>query len=343
MATEKTVKRRQLGSSDLMVSEISLGSWLTYSGGVSRDQTEACTKAAYEMGINFFDTANIYGRGASEEAWGEILSQYPRDSYVLATKVYFPMSDTDKGLSAPQIKKQIDASLKRLRTDYVDLYQCHRFDITTPIEETMEALTDVVKAGKARYIGFSEWTPEQIRAGLTVPGAEKFVSSQPQYNMIWRCPEKEVFPLCEKNGISQIVWSPLAQGVLTGKYKPGEQPPSDSRAANKDMSSFISRYLKDDVLAAVQKLEPIARGMNLSMAQLALAWILRRSEVASVIIGATRPEQIADNIAASGVLLSDDTLDAIDAALGNAITFTAPLSETRGKTEGVLHRNAAAN
>lgn len=321
-----------------MVSEVSLGSWLTYSGGVGREQAEACTRAAYEMGINFFDTANIYGKGVSETAWGEILSAYPRDSYVLATKVFFPMTDTDSGLSAPQIKKQIDLSLQRLKTDYVDLYQCHRFDVTVPIEETMEALSEVVRSGKARYIGFSEWTPEQIEAGLAVVGAEKFVSSQPQYNMIWRTPETEVFPLCEKNGISQIVWSPLAQGVLTGKYKPGEQPPVDSRAANQEMSVSLGRYMKDEILAAVQKLQPIAQEVGISMAQLALAWDLRRKEVASVIIGASRPEQIADNIAATGVTLSDDVLAAIDTALKDVIVRVAPTSETRGKSEGVMHR-----
>ena len=327
-----------MGSSDLMVSEVSLGSWLTYAGGIGRNQTEACTRAAYEMGINFFDTANAYGRGASESAWGEILSDYPRDSYVLATKLFWPMTDTDSGLSAVQIKKQIDLSLQRLKTDYVDLYQCHRFDVNTPIEETMEALTDVVRAGKARYIGFSEWSPEQIAAGLAVPGVEKFVSSQPQYNMIWRLPEKEVFPLCEKNGISQIVWSPLAQGVLTGKYKPGTPPPADSRATSKEMGNFLARYMKDDILAAVQNLAPIAKEVGLSMAQLALAWDLRRKELASVIIGATRPEQIAENIAATGVALSDDVLKAIDKALEGVIAYEAPISETRGKAEGVKHR-----
>src|SRR3954453_15141014 len=200
---------RKLGDSDIEVSSISLGSWLTYSGGIERDQTEACTRAAFEAGITFFDTANVYGTGAAEEAWGEILAGYPRDSYILATKVYFPMSETDQGLSAAQIAKQIDASLARLRTDHVDLYQCHRFDTETPVEETMEALSDVVRSGKARYLGFSEWTPEQIQAGLDVAGAEAFVSSQPQYSMLWRAPESEVFELCARNGISQIVWSPL--------------------------------------------------------------------------------------------------------------------------------------
>ena len=330
------MQKRKLGSSDLQVTEISLGSWLTYSGGVGREQAEACTRAAYEAGINFFDTANVYGRGASEEAWGEILSSYPRDSYVLATKVYFPMSDTDQGLSSVQIHKQIDASLKRLKTDYVDLYQCHRFDPDTPIEETMEALSEVVKSGKARYIGFSEWTPDQIRAGLAVVGAEKFVSSQPQYNMLWRGPEQEVFKLCQDNGIGQIVWSPLAQGVLSGKYLPGQQPPKDSRAASSEMSGFIDRFMRDDVLEAVQKLKPIAEELGCSLPQLALAWVLRRSEVSSAIIGASRPEQITENIKAAEIKLSDDVLSAIDEALGKAVVYEDRVAE-RGND--VKHRN----
>ncbi|HSW66475.1 MAG TPA: aldo/keto reductase family protein [Bacillota bacterium] len=315
------MKRRKLGSSDLEVSEIALGSWLTYSGGVGFDQAKACTEAAYEAGINFFDTANVYGRGASEEAWGKILSRYPRDSFVLATKVFFPMGGGDQGLSAQQIHKQIDASLKRLKTDYVDLYQCHRFDPNVDIEETMEALTEVVKSGKARYIGFSEWTTEQIQAGLNVPGATKFVTSQPQYNMLWRGPEQRIFTLCHDNGISQIVWSPLAQGVLTGKYQPGQQPPADSRAANSEMNGNIDRYLSDKILAAVQKLAPIAAECGCSMAQLALAWILRRHEVAAAIIGASRPEQVLQNIAAADFTLDDHTLKLIDEALGDAVVY----------------------
>jgi aryl-alcohol dehydrogenase-like predicted oxidoreductase len=313
------MKFRRLGDSDLEVSEISLGSWLTYSGGVGREQTEACTRAAFEAGINFFDTANVYGTGAAEEAWGNILSGYERNSYVLATKVYFPMSKTDRGLSAKQIEKQLDASLQRLRTDYVDLYQCHRFDVETPIEETMEALTAAVRSGKVRFIGFSEWTPEQIRAALAVPGVVKPVSSQPQYNMIWRAPEAEVFELCAAHGISQIVWSPLAQGVLTGKYEPGRPPPKDSRAASDKMSFAIERYTRDEVLQTVQRLRPIAERAGLSMVQLALAWILRRDEVASAIVGASRPEQVYANAAASGVELSADTLAAIDEALDGVI------------------------
>ena len=327
---------RRLGDSELEVSEISLGSWLTYSGGVEREHTEACTRAAFDAGINFFDTANVYGTGTAEEAWGEILSGYDRDSYILATKVYFPMSETDSGLSAEQIAKQIDASLRRLRTDHVDLYQCHRFDTETPIEETMEALSEVVRSGKARYLGFSEWSPDQIEAGLAVEDAEKFVSSQPQYNMIWRAPEAEVFPLCAAHGISQIVWSPLAQGVLTGKYPPGQPPPADSRAASDEMGFAIERYLDDRVLEAVQGLKPIAEGEGLSMVQLALAWALRRDELASAIVGASRPEQVHANASASGVKLSDDTLAAIDEALDGVIVAEPRLAAFA--RDGVRHR-----
>src|ERR1700761_1897749 len=222
---------RKLGSSDLEVSEIALGSWLTYAGGIEADQTRACTDAAFAAGINFFDTANVYGRGAAESAWGEILSGRPRDSYILATKVWGQMSDDpdDRGLSGAQIAKQIDASLARLRTDYVDLYQAHRFDPAVAIEETIEALQQVVADGKARYLGFSEWTPEQIEAAIEIAGPDLFVSSQPQYSMLWQAPEAELFEVCARYDISHIVWSPLAQGVLTGKYKPGEPHPEDSR------------------------------------------------------------------------------------------------------------------
>jgi aryl-alcohol dehydrogenase-like predicted oxidoreductase len=331
------MKRRRLGDSDLEVSEISLGSWLTYSGGVEREHAEACTKAAYEAGINFFDTANAYGQGASEEAWGEILSSYPRDSYVLATKVFFPMSGSDKGLSATQIAKQIDASLTRLKTNYVDLYQCHRFDPNVPIEETMEALSEVVKSGKARYIGFSEWTPEQIRAGLEVDGAVKFVSSQPQYSMLWRGPEQEVFNLCRDNGISQIVWSPLAQGVLTGKYKPGGQPPAGSRAASSDMNGFMNELMTNETLEAVQNLKPIAEDLNCSMSQLALAWVLGRSEVASAITGASRPEQVIENVKASELSLSADVLEQIDRALNPAVVYESRVAN--GANSAIMHRS----
>jgi aryl-alcohol dehydrogenase-like predicted oxidoreductase len=310
---------RKLGSSDIEVSEISLGSWLTYSGGVEREQARACVDAAFEAGINFIDTANVYGRGAAESLLGEALAGRERSSYVLATKVFFPMSDSDRGLSGAQIHKQIDASLQRLQTDYVDLYQCHRFDSETPLEETMAALSEVVQAGKARHIGFSEWPVEKVEASLAVPGAVRWVSSQPQYSMLWRGPEAELIPLCERGGISQIVWSPLAQGVLTGKYRPGEPVPSDSRAASESMSGFIDRLMAPAVLEAVQRLAPIAEQAGLTMAQLALAWVLRQDNVASAIVGASRPEQVHANASASGITLSDDTLTAIDEALGDVV------------------------
>jgi aryl-alcohol dehydrogenase-like predicted oxidoreductase len=332
------MRYRKLGSSDLEVSEIALGSWLTYSGGVEADQTRACTDAAFEVGINFFDTANVYGRGAAESAWGEILSGRPRDSYILATKVYGQMSDDpdDRGLSAAQIAKQIDASLARLRTDHVDLYQAHRFDPDVPIEETIEALRKVVSEGKARYLGFSEWTAEQIQAALDLAGPDLFVSSQPQYSMLWQAPEAEVFPLSAANGISQIVWSPLAQGVLTGKYKPGEEPPADSRAANDSMNSSMDLVMNEANLEAVERLRPIAEGEGISLTELALAWVLRREEVAAAIVGATRPEQVHANAAASGTRLSSDVIAAIDAVLGDAPVKEpelAPLAQA-----GVKHR-----
>ncbi|QFZ78314.1 aldo/keto reductase [Streptomyces fagopyri] len=327
---------RKLGSSDLEVSEISLGSWLTYSGGIQAEQTRACTEAAFDAGINFFDTANVYGRGAAESAWGEILSQHPRDSYVLATKVWGQMSDTDQGLSGEQIGKQIDASLQRLRTDHVDLYQAHRFDVTVPIEETVEALQKVVRQGKARYLGFSEWTPEQIRTAVDIAGPELFVSSQPQYSMLWQAPEAEVFPVCAASGISHIVWSPLAQGVLTGKYKPGQPLPADSRFANDAMSGSKDLVLNDAALEAVQRLVPVAEGAGLSLPSLALAWVLRRGEVASAITGASRPEQVHANAAAAGVHLTDDVLAAVDAALGDVPVSRPTLAPFAA--EGVLRR-----
>jgi aryl-alcohol dehydrogenase-like predicted oxidoreductase len=310
---------RQLGSSGIEVSEISLGSWLTYSGGVAREQSEACVRAAFDVGINFIDTANAYGKGASETLLGEVLVGYERSSYVLATKVYFEMSPTDRGLSAAQIHKQIEASLKRLKTDYVDLYQCHRYDEDTPLEETMAALTEVVEAGKARHIGFSEWPVDKIEASLALGDTAKWVSSQPQYSILWRGPEAEVIPLCAREGISQIVWSPLAQGVLTGKYSPGEPPPKDSRAASESMSDFISWLVEPRVLEAVERLRPVAEQAGLTMAQLALAWVLRQPNVASAIVGASRPEQVHANASASGIVLSADTVAAVDEALGDLL------------------------
>jgi len=316
------MRYRQLGSSDLQVSEISLGSWLTYGGGIAREQAEACVARAFEVGINFIDTANVYARGAAEEFLGEVLAGRPRDSYVLATKLYFPMDDTgeNQGLARAQVAKQIDLSLARLRTDHVDLYQCHRYDEQTPLEETMEALSEVVRSGKARYIGFSEWTAEQIQAALDLtPTVEKFVSSQPQYSLLHRDPEREIFPLCAANGIFQIVWSPLAQGVLTGKYKPGEAPPADSRMAHEQMGWAMDRFKRDEVLEGVQRLRPIAEGLGITLAQLALAWVLREPNVASAIVGASRPDQVDDNAAASGVELDEATLAELDRALAGAL------------------------
>jgi len=319
------MKYRKLGDSDLEVSEISLGSWLTYGVGVEADKARACLDEAFAQGINFIDTANIYGRGAAESFLGDALQGRARDSYILATKLYFPMTASDRGLSRAQVEKQLDASLKRLKTDYVDLYQCHRYDWDTPLEETMEALTRSVESGKARYIGFSEWPADRIRAAIEMPGVTKFVSSQPQYSMLWREPEDEVIPLCAANGISQVVWSPLGQGVLSGKYDPDKPPPRDSRAASEEMGGFMDRLMQPEVLRAVRRLKPIAEEAGLTLPQFALAWVLREPNVASAIIGASRPEQVRENAAASGVIVDtqlflraeqilDDALGAVESA-----------------------------
>src|SRR4249919_2900402 len=314
------MKYRKLGDSDLEVSEISMGSWLTFGVGVEADKARACLGEAFVQGINFIDTANVYGRGAAESFLGDALSGRPRDSYVLATKVYFAMSDTDRGLSRAQIEKQLDASLTRLKTDYVDLYQCHRYDADTPLEETMEALTRAVESGKTRYIGFSEWPADRIQAALDLTGVTKFVSSQPQYSLLWQEPDDEVIPLCAANGISQIVWSPLGQGVVSGKYDPDRPPPKDSRAASDEMGGFINRLMRPQVLRAVQQLKPIAEEAGLTLPQFALAWVLREPNVASAIIGASRPEQVRENAAASGVIVDTQLFlraeQILDQALG---------------------------
>jgi aryl-alcohol dehydrogenase-like predicted oxidoreductase len=295
------MKYRKLGASDLEVSEISLGSWLTYGVGVDRDNAKACVDRAFDLGINFIDTANVYGRGAAESVLGELLAGRPRDSYVLATKLFGQMSAADQGLSAAQVAKQIDASLTRLRVDFVDLYQCHRYDTATPLEETMEALTRVVRQGKARAIGFSEWSPQQIEASFAVPGVERFVSSQPQYSLLWRRPEAKVIPICAANGVSQIVWSPLAQGVLTGKYPPGQPAGPGTRAMSDSMGQAMRDWLRPDILEAVQRLKPLAAEAGCSLAQFSLAWVLREPNVASAIVGASRPEQLDENAGASGL------------------------------------------
>ena len=316
------MKYRKLGDSDLEVSEISLGSWLTYGVGVEAEKARACLDEAFNQGINFIDTANIYGRGAAESFLGEALQGRERASYVLATKLFFPMTETDRGLSRPQVEKQLDASLKRLRTDYVDLYQCHRYDWDTPLEETLEALTRAVESGKARYIGFSEWPAERIKTAIDLckaQGFTKFVSSQPQYSLVWREPEDEVIPLCAANGISQIVWSPLGQGVLSGKYDPDAPPPRDSRAASDKMSGFMDRLMEPDLLRAVQRLKPIAEEAGLTLSQFALAWVLREPNVASAIIGASRPEQVRENAAASGVVVDTQLFLRAEAILDEAM------------------------
>jgi aryl-alcohol dehydrogenase-like predicted oxidoreductase len=313
------MKYRRLGSSDLEVSEISLGSWLTYGVGVEADKAKACLEEAFAQGINFIDTANVYGRGAAETFLGDALRGRSRDSYVLGTKVYFPMSDSDRGLSAKQIERQLDASLQRLNTDYVDLYQCHRYDVDTPLEETMAALTSAVASGKTRYIGFSEWPADRIQAALDLAGVTKFVSSQPQYSLLWRSPEDEVIPLCAANGISQIVWSPLGQGVLSGKYDPGRPPPSDSRAASEEMGGWMDRLMQPRVLRAVQQLKPIAAEAGLTLTQFALAWVLREPNVASAIIGASRPEQVRENAAASCVIVDTQLFLRAEAIVDEAL------------------------
>lgn len=317
------MRYRQLGSSDLQVSEISLGSWLTFGVGVEAERAAACVRRALDLGINFIDTANIYGRGAAESFLGAVLAGVPRESYVIATKLFFPMTESDKGLSRAQVEKQLDASLKRLRVDTIDLYQCHRADPDTPIEETMRALTDAVQAGKVRYLGFSEWPADAVRASLAVPGTEKFVSSQPQYSLLWRKPEDEIIPLSRENGISQIVWSPLAQGVLTGKYSPDAPPPADTRAASESMGGFIGRLMQRPVLEAVQRLKPLAAEAGLTLSQFALAWVLREPNVASAIIGASRPEQVDENAAASGATVDPALFAEAERLLDEALAVPA--------------------
>jgi aryl-alcohol dehydrogenase-like predicted oxidoreductase len=320
---------RRLGCGPLEVSDLSFGTWLTVAGGIGREQAIRCIHAAVDHGITLFDTANQYGAGEAERALGEALKAFPRDRYQIATKLYFPVGDEpDKGLSAAQIQKQLDRSLERLGVDTIDLYQCHRFDKETPLEETMEALDGAVRSGKVRAIGFSEWTGEQIDSAAAIAGAgggTAFSSSQPQYSMLWRKPEGKVFPACARHGIGNLAFSPLAHGVLTGKYKPGEPPPPGSRAASEEMNVFMEtagRHFRSDfLLRAVEQLKPMAADLGLTMAQMALAWVLRRPEVSSAIIGASRPEQVADNVRAVGVKLPAEALAAIDRAVGGVAVW----------------------
>jgi aryl-alcohol dehydrogenase-like predicted oxidoreductase len=315
---------RHLGRSGLVVSEIAYGNWLTHGSQVEADAATACVQAALDEGITTFDTADVYAGTRAESVLGDALEGVRRESYELFTKVYWPTGPgkNDRGLSRKHIMESINGSLKRLRTDHVDLYQAHRYDRHTPLEETMEAFADVVHSGKAHYIGVSEWTADQIRAGHELARELKipFVSNQPQYSMLWRVIEAEVVPTCEELGIGQIVWSPIAQGVLTGKYKPGQAPPPGSRATDeKGGADMISRFMTDDVLSRVQQLVPLAREAGLSMAQLAVAWVLQNPNVSSAIIGASRPEQVSENVKAAGVKLDAALLEQIDEVLGDIV------------------------
>jgi 1-deoxyxylulose-5-phosphate synthase len=297
----QSMQYRKLGNSELTVSEISLGSWLTFGVGIERERAFSCVRRALDLGINLIDTANVYGRGAAESLLGEALAGVPRERYLIATKLFGPMGPSDQGLSRAQVFKQLDASLQRLRVDHIDLYQCHRYDTDTPLEETMQALSEVVRAGKVRYLGFSEWPPDKIAAAFAVPDVERFVASQPEYSLLWRRPEKAVIPICREHGVSQIVWSPLAQGALTGKYRVDARPPADSRAASPTMNAFMKNWTRPEVLSAVEQLQPLAREAGVSLAQFSLAWILREPNVASAIVGVSRPEQLEENVAASGL------------------------------------------
>jgi aryl-alcohol dehydrogenase-like predicted oxidoreductase len=316
---------RHLGASGLKVSEISYGNWLTHGSQVEEDAALACVRRALDEGITTFDTADVYANTRAETVLGKALNGERRESLEIFTKVYWPTGPggpNDSGLSRKHIRESIEGSLRRLQTDHVDLYQAHRYDVSTPLEETMQAFADVVRSGKAHYIGVSEWTAEQIRAAHTLARelGIPFVSSQPQYNMLWRVIEAEVVPTCEELGISQVVWSPIAQGVLTGKYKPGQPHPEGSRATDdKGGADMVKRYLADEVLTAVGRLEPIANEAGLSMAQLAVAWVLQNPNVASAIIGASRPEQVTDNVKAAGVTLDAGMMKSIDTALGDGV------------------------
>src|ERR671932_81858 len=316
---------RFLGRSGLKISEIIYGNWLTHGSQVENDVATDCVHAALDEGITSFDTADVYANGAAESVLGEALAGVRRESLEIFTKVYWPTGPkghNDSGLSRKHVTESINGSLKRLGTDYVDLYQAHRYDTETPLEETMQAFADVVRAGKALYIGVSEWTSEQIRAGhdLARQLGISLVSSQPQYSMLWRVIEDEVVPTCRELGIGQIVWSPIAQGVLTGKYQPGQAPPAGSRATDeKGGADMISRFMNDDVLTRVQALKPIADELELTMAQLAVAWVLQNDNVSAALVGASRPEQVQENVKAAGVVIPGEAMKRIDEALGDVV------------------------
>ncbi len=313
---------RRLGSSGMYVSEISYGNWITHGSQVESEAAIKCVKTALEVGITTFDTADVYAGTKAESVLGKALKGVRRESYELFTKVYWPTGEgkNDRGLSRKHIMESCHASLKRLNTDHIDLYQAHRFDFETPLEETLSAFDDLIRQGKVSYIGFSEWNAEQIKDALNIQDARgytRFVSSQPQYSALWRVIEAEVVPLSRREGIGQIVWSPMAQGILTDKYLPGKKPPAGSRATDKKSGAgFISRWMREDVLEAVQNLKPIATDAGLTVGQLAIAWVLANDNVSSAIMGATKPSQVKENVKASGVKLSPEQLQAIDEVLG---------------------------
>ena len=324
---------RHLGQSGLKISEIAYGNWITHGSQVEEEAAVACVRAALDEGITTFDTADGYANGRAEAVLGRALDGVRRESIEVFTKVYWPTGDgpNDRGLSRKHITESLHASLRRLGTDYVDLYQAHRYDHETPIEETMRAFDDLVRAGKVLYVGVSEWRAEEISAALQAAGElglDRIVSNQPQYNMLWRVIEAEVVPLCEKEGIGQIVWSPIAQGALTGKYLPGSPPPADSRATDPSGSRFMTDLLTDDVLTAVQRLAPIAADAGLSMAQLAVAWTLQNPNVSAAIVGATRPEQVRENVKAAGVRLDAALMSRIDVALGDVVVRDPALTRS---------------
>ena len=328
------MQHRHLGSSGLKVSELAYGNWITHASQIEQEQAEACVHAALDAGITTFDTADVYAGTRAEEVLGHALKEQRRDGLEICTKVYWPTGPgpNDVGLSRKHILRSCEGSLQRLGTDYIDLYQAHRFDVATPLEETMRAFDDLVRSGKVMYIGVSEWSAGQIRAALRIAddlGLDRIVSNQPQYSMLWRVIESDVVPACEENGIGQIVWSPLAQGVLTGKYRPGVEPPKDSRAQSKEGSYFIKRWLdQPGLLERVAQLGELAKQADLSLPQLALAWVLNQPGISAAIIGASRPEQVNENIRAVGVKLDEQLLTAIDDLLADAIITDPALTRS---------------
>jgi voltage-dependent potassium channel beta subunit len=317
---------RRLGRAGVRVSSIALGSWLTYGNSVAEGAAIQCIHKAYDIGVNFFDTANVYNQGAAEKVVGRALKDFSRDSFVLATKVYFPMGEgpNDRGLSRKHIMEQCHASLRRLGTDYIDLYQCHRYDPETPLEEVLRALDDLVTQGKVLYVGVSEWSATQIADAVYTArelNLDSIVSNQPVYNMLQRYIEPDILPLCEREGIGQVVFSPLSQGILTGKYKPGQQPEQGTRAADPQSNTFMHNLMDEKTLTAIQNLKTLAQQSGYSLPQMALAWVLRKPIISAAIIGATRPQQVEENAKAGEMTLTDDVLERIDKILGDEVKY----------------------